>query len=88
MITESHFLLSIAIEQCWRPPCAHPAPRRAGSARFPSGARQPLKSALLPSFQRGLLCVFRETSTFTLLNPFTLFLKFTFEGEAVWGGRR
>lgn len=39
MITESHFLLSIAIELCWRPPSIHSTPastiERERSTGFP-----------------------------------------------------
>lgn len=68
MITESHFLLSIAIELCWRPPSIHSTPastiEKGTQPRF--SFQELLKSAVLSSFQWGLLCVFKETYTFAL----------------------
>lgn len=83
MITGSRFLLSIATEPCWSTPSIHPTPTSAG---FPFRSTELLKSALLSSL--GGCSGWLKRHTFALSNLVTLFWKFTFEREEVWGGRR
>lgn len=73
MITQSHFLLSIAMELCWRPPSIHPTPT--GTIEWEPSTGSPSRNLLRAAFAAeggGSLCVLKEAETFALLNPFTL----------------